>query len=152
VTLKVNRFITFYNINNNQEFIMLAKITVADYMSKRLVTLAKDTDVIDAVKKLLDHKITSAPVVDQIGRLLGMFSEKDVMNIVLEAAYNQSMGGKVGDYMTKETISVDAESSIVDLAEKFQQTSVRSFPVFLDNDLVGIVSRTDVLRALASIH
>jgi len=152
VTLKVNRFVTFYNINNNQEFIMLAKITVADYMSKRLVTLAKDTDVIDAVKKLLDHKITSAPVVDQIGRLLGMFSEKDVMNIVLEAAYNQSMGGKVGDYMTKETISVDAESSIVDLAEKFQQTSVRSFPVFLDNDLVGIVSRTDVLRALASIH
>jgi len=131
---------------------MLAKITVADYMSKRLVTLTKDTDVVDAVKRLLDHKITSAPVVDQVGRLLGMFSEKDVMNIVLEASYNQSMGGKVGDYMTKQVITVDAESSIVDLAEKFQQTTVRSFPVFLDNDLVGIVSRTDVLRALASIH
>jgi len=131
---------------------MLAKITVADYMSKRLVTLTKDNDVVDAVKKLLDHKITGAPVVDQAGRLLGMFSEKDVMNIVLEAAYNQSMTGKVGDYMTKETISVDAESSIVDLAEKFQQTSVRSFPVFQDHELVGIVSRTDVLRALASIH
>jgi len=131
---------------------MLAKITVADYMSKRLVTLAKDNDVVDAVNKLLDHKITGAPVVDQSGRLLGMFSEKDVMNIVLEAAYNQSMTGKVGDYMTKEVISVDAESSIVDLAEKFQQTSVRSFPVFQDHELVGIVSRTDVLRALASIH
>ncbi|MGZ5011379.1 MAG: CBS domain-containing protein [Methylobacter sp.] len=131
---------------------MLAKITVADYMSKRLVTLAKDSDVVDAVKKLLDHKITGAPVVDQAGRLLGMFSEKDVMNIVLEAAYNQSMTGKVGDYMTKEITSVDAESSIVDLAEKFQQTSVRSFPVFLDHELVGIVSRTDVLRALASIY
>ncbi len=129
---------------------MLAKITVADYMSKRLVMLAKDTDVIDAVKKLLDHKITSAPVVDQQGRLLGMFSEKDVMNIVLETVYNQSMSGKVGDYMSMDVISVDADSSIVDLAEKFQQTSVRSFPVFQDNDLVGIVSRTDVLRALAS--
>ena len=129
---------------------MLAKITVADYMSKRLVTLAKDTDVVDAVKKLLDHKITSAPVVDQRGHLLGMFSEKDVMSVVLETVYNQSMSGKVGDYMTTEVISVDADSSIVDLAEKFQQTSVRSFPVFQDNDLVGIVSRTDVLRALAS--
>ncbi len=131
---------------------MLAKITVADYMSKRLVTLTKDTDVVDAVNKLLDHKITSAPVVDQVGRLLGMFSEKDVMNFVLEASYNQSMGGKVGDYMTKQVITVDAESSIVDLAEKFQQTTVRSFPVYQNNDLVGIVSRTDVLRALASIH
>jgi CBS domain-containing protein len=129
---------------------MLAKITVAVYMSKRLVTLGKDTDVIDAVKKLLDHKITSAPVVDERGRLLGMFSEKDVMNIVLETAYNQGMSGKVGDYMTTEVISVDADSSIVDLAEKFQQSSVRSFPVFKDHDLVGIVSRTDVLRALAS--
>ncbi|MDP3589699.1 MAG: CBS domain-containing protein [Methylobacter sp.] len=129
---------------------MLAKITVEDYMSKRLVTLTKDADVIDAVNKLLDHKITSAPVVDQRGQLLGMFSEKDVMDIVLEAVYNQSMSGKVGDYMTTEVISVDADSSIVDLAEKFQQSTVRSFPVFQDNELVGIVSRTDVLRALAS--
>ncbi len=129
---------------------MLAKITVADYMSKRLVTLGKDTDVIDAVKKLLDHKITSAPVVDQSGHLLGIFSEKDVMRIVLETVYNQSMSGKVGDYMSAEVISVDADSSIVDLAEKFEQTSVRSYPVFQDNELVGMVSRTDVLRALAS--
>lgn len=129
---------------------MLAKITVADYMSKRLVTLGKETDVIDAVNKLLDHKITSAPVVDQQGHLLGMFSEKDVMSIVLETVYNQSMSGKVGDYMSTEVITVDAESSIVDLTEKFQQSTVRSFPVLQDHDLVGIVSRTDVLRALAS--
>ncbi|MDD5410105.1 MAG: CBS domain-containing protein [Methylobacter sp.] len=131
---------------------MLAKITVAEYMSKRLVTLTKDTDVIDAVKKLLDHKITSAPVVDQRGHLLGMFSEKDVMRVVLESAYNQSMSGKVGEFMTSKTISVNADSSIVDLAEKFQQSPIRSFPVFQGTDLVGIVSRTDVLRALASIH
>lgn len=131
---------------------MLAKITVADYMTKRLVTLTKETNVIDAVKKLLDHKITSAPVVDHRGHLLGMFSEKDAMQVVLESAYNQSMSGNVGEYMTTETISVDANSSIVDLAEQFQQSHIRSFPVFDDSDLVGIVSRTDVLRALASIH
>ena len=131
---------------------MLTKITVADYMSKRLVTLTRDTGVIDAVKHLLDHKITSAPVVDQHGRLLGIFSEMDVMGVVLETVYNQSRSGKVGDYMSTEIISVDAESSIVDLAEKFQQSSVRSFPVFQDNDLVGVVSRTDVLRALATSY
>ncbi len=140
------------NFYNNKEFIMLAKITIADYMSKRLVTLTENTNVVDAVKQLLDHKITGAPVVDQRGRLLGMFSEKDVMRIVLETVYNQSMSGKVGDYMSTEVISVDAESSIVDLAEKFEQTTVRSFPVFQDNELVGIVSRTDILRALASSH
>jgi CBS domain-containing protein len=133
------------------EFIMLAKITIADYMSKRLVTLSKDTNVIDAIQKMLDHKITSAPVIDQKGHLLGMFSEKDVMQVVLETVYNQSPSGTVGEYMSSEILSVNADASIVDLAAKFQQSSVRSFPVFQDNELVGIVSRTDVLRALASI-
>ena len=130
---------------------MLAKITVADYMSKRLVTLTQDTDVIDAIKKLLDHKITSAPVIDSKGQLVGMFSEKDGIKVFLESIYNQGMSGKVGDFMTTDAISVDATSSIVDLAEKFETSSVRSFPVFEDGEFVGVISRVDVLRALVAI-
>ena len=130
---------------------MLAKITVADYMSKRLVTLTQDTDVIDAIKKLLDHKITSAPVTDSKGQLVGMFSEKDGIKVFLESIYNQGMSGKVGDFMTTDAISVDATSSIVDLAEKFETSSVRSFPVFEDGEFVGVISRVDVLRALVAI-
>ncbi len=131
---------------------MLAKITVADYMAKRLVTLTKDTNVIDAIKKLLDHKITCAPVVDSKGQLLGMFSEKDGMKVFLESVYDQGVSGKVGEYMTTETINVDAASSIVDLAEKFEKSSVRSFPVFQDGEFVGVISRVDVLRALIAFQ
>ena len=130
---------------------MLAKITVADYMTKKVVTLTKETLVIDAVKKLLDHKITCAPVVDAQGHLLGMFSEKDSIKVFLKSVYNQDMGGKVGDYMTAGVISVDADASIVELAEKFDQSSVRSFPVFDDGQFAGIISRTDVLKALISL-
>jgi CBS domain-containing protein len=130
---------------------MLAKITVADYMATRLITLTKDTDVIDAIKKLLDHKITSAPVVDSKGQLIGMFSEKDGMKVFLESVYDQGMSGKVGEFMTTETINVDASMCIVDLAEQFETSSVRSFPVFQDGEFVGVISRVDVLRALVSI-
>ena len=130
---------------------MLAKITVADYMTKRLVTLTKDTNVIDAIKKLLDNKITCAPVIDSNGQLIGMFSEKDGLKVFLESVYNQGMSGKVGDYMTTETISVDATSSIVDLAEKFQKSSVRSFPVFQNGVFIGVISRVDVFKALVAI-
>ena len=130
---------------------MLTKITVADYMTTRVVTLTKDTSVIDAIKKLLDSKITCAPVVDEQGRLLGLFSEKDSIKVFLESVYNQSMGGKVGDYMTVGVISVDADSSIVELAEKFEHSSVRSFPVFDEGKFVGIISRTDVLKALITL-
>jgi CBS domain-containing protein len=130
---------------------MLTKITVADYMTTKVVTLSKDTHVIDAVKKLLDYKITCAPVVDEQGRLIGLFSEKDSIKVFLESVYNQSMGGKVGDHMTTGTISVDADSSIVELAEKFDHSSVRSFPVFDGGKFVGVISRTDVLKALITL-
>jgi CBS domain-containing protein len=129
---------------------MLSKITVADYMTKRLVSLSMQTNVFDAIKKLLENKITCAPVIDEQGQLIGMFSEKDGMRVVLESVYDQGMPGKVGDFMSKEIISVDANASIVNLAEKFQNSAVRSFPVFDHAKLVGIISRTDVLRALVS--
>jgi len=129
---------------------MLTKIAIADYMTKHVVKLTPSLNVIDAVKTMIEHKITSAPVVDAQGHLLGMFSEMDGMKVFLDGVYNQGMSGKVGDYMTKNPITVQAESSIVDLAEKFQNLPVRSFPVYQDNELVGIISRTDLLRALAT--
>ena len=130
---------------------MLAKITIADYMAKKLVTVKKETDVLAAIKELLKYKITSAPVLDNKGELVGILSEKDCMKVVLETTYNQGMIGTVAEYMATDIVTVDANSSVVDLAERFQSTSIRSYPVYDDNELVGMISRTDVLRALASI-
>ncbi len=129
---------------------MLAKITTADYMTTRIMTLKQDADVAVAIKQLLDHKITSAPVLDDAGKFIGMFSEKDCMKVVLETSYNQGMSGKVSDFMSKDVTSVTVETSIVDLAEKFQESSERAYPVFDHTKLVGMVSRTDVLKALVS--
>lgn len=129
---------------------MLAKIRIADYMTKHLVTLTEETNVLEAIKKLLDHKVTSAPVLDRQGHLLGMFSEKDGMKVALECSYNQGISGKVAEFMSTDVVTVDANASIVDLAEKFNASSVRSYPVYKDNQLVGLVSRTDVLRALVA--
>lgn len=131
---------------------MLAKITIADYMAKHLVTLNEDTDVLTAIKKLLDNKITSAPVLNKAGLLIGIFSEKDCMKVALETAYNKGLTGKVTEYMSIDTVTVNADSSVVDLAERFQNSSIRSYPVYEDNQLIGMISRADVLRALVSIQ
>ncbi len=130
---------------------MLEKIIISEYMSSHVLSVKPETQAIIAINQLLEHKITCAPVVDSSGKVLGMFSEIDCMNVVLETSYNQGMSGNVADYMNTEINSVDADSSIVDLAEKFKTCCVRSFPVFKDNELVGVVSRTDILKALVSI-
>ena len=130
---------------------MLSNLSVTDYMAQKLITLTKDTDVIDAITKLMNYKITSAPVMDNHGQLIGMFSEKDCIDAVIDAAYNQGMAGKVGDFMSTEIITVDSEASILDVAEKFHGKHVRSFPVFEDVDLVGVISRSDVMRAIVSL-
>ncbi|QPK64626.1 CBS domain-containing protein [Methylomonas sp. LL1] len=129
---------------------MLAKIAVADYMSTHLVTVLPETDVAQALTKMLDHKVTSVPVVDHHGKLVGIFSEKDGMKVVIESAYNQSMTGKVSEFMSTDPQVIDVEDSLVDVAAKFQNTSIRSFPVFKDGALAGMISRVDVLRALVS--
>ncbi|MDQ7090977.1 MAG: CBS domain-containing protein [Methylococcales bacterium] len=130
---------------------MLAKITIADYMAKHIVTLKKETDVLTAIKQLLSHKITSAPVLDENGHLLGIFSEKDCMKVALETVYNEGPIANVAEYMATDTVTVNADASVIDLAEKFKNSSTRSYPVYDDRELVGMISRADVLRALVTI-
>ncbi|MDD2759575.1 MAG: CBS domain-containing protein [Methylomonas sp.] len=131
---------------------MLAKIAVSDYMSEHVATVTPETDVAVAFKIMLENRVTSMPVVDGHGKLVGIFSEKDGMKVVVESAYNQSMTGKVGDFMSKDLVVVDADESLVDVAAKFQNTPIRSFPVFQNGEMVGVISRVDVLRALAAVH
>lgn len=121
---------------------------VKDYMAKSLVTLKPDTDVLDAIHELVKHRIAGAPVVDDSGNLLGMLSELDCMKIALNAGYHGNWGGPVSDFMSDGVKTVDAEMSIIDLAQLFINSRFRRFPVMQGTRLVGQISRRDVLRAL----
>lgn len=124
---------------------------VKDYMARTLVTFKPDTDVLDAVHTLVQHRIAGAPVVDDEGNLLGMLSEFDCMQVALNAGYHGTWGGPVRDFMSDGVETVDADMSIVDLAQVFVNTKYRRFPVKQGTRLVGQISRRDVLRALESI-
>ena len=77
-----------------------------------------------------------------------MLSELDCLKIALNAGYYGDSGGPVSEYMTPDVETIDAEMSIIDLAQKFLQCGYRRFPVLRNNRLVGQISRRDVLRAL----
>jgi len=125
--------------------------SVKDYMSGKLITFHPETDVLDAIHQLVNHSIAGAPVTNNRGELVGMLSEIDCMKIALHAGYHGHWGGPVSEYMTANIETVDADMSIIDLAQQFLDTKFRRFPVVKDHRLVGQISRRDVLRALAEI-
>jgi predicted transcriptional regulator len=77
-----------------------------------------------------------------------MLAERDCIEAVLKASYYGEWGGCVSEYMQTEVRTINAATSIVDAARLFIETSLRSFPVMNDNCIVGLVNRSDLLRAL----
>lgn len=122
--------------------------TVSACMSANLLTLHPDMDIMEAVQVLTERRIPGAPVVDDLGNLVGLLAEKDCLEAVLKASYFGEWGGRVAEYMQTEVRTIEAGTSIVDAARLFIKTSLRGFPVMDDNTIVGQLHRSDLLKAL----
>lgn len=127
---------------------MSRSICVRDYMTTTLFTLQQNLEVLRAVRILVEHDISGAPVVDENGKLVGILTERDCMRIDLEAGYYEDYGGRVENYMSKDVISIDPDMSILELAKRFIDAPYRRYPVVKNDHLVGLISRRDVMRAL----
>ena len=126
----------------------MKSLKVKAYMSTRLVTLKPNTNVVEAMDKLLKHKISGAPVVDDQGAMVGILSEVDLMQVIVQDSYYDESMGIVGDYMRSEVETVSPEVDIYTLAEMFIKNRRRRYPVVdSSGKLIGQISRRDVLRA-----
>jgi CBS domain-containing protein len=130
---------------------MKSPSSVKDYMVKDLVTFSPETNVLSAIRTLLKHKISGAPVVDDDNQVVGMVSEKDCLQTFLGSSYYNEMGELVSEIMTSPVITVDANASIVEVAEKFLKNNYRRFPVLEQGKLIGQISRRDILTAIKKI-
>ena len=126
--------------------------TIENYMATELVTFTPDEDIIHAMRVLLEKHYSGAPVVAGDGRLVGILSQKDCLAIVYNTAYHQDFGGTVEQYMHREVQSLDVDTSIFDAADHFLHSDYRRFPVMREGELVGQVSRHDIMRALDDIY
>lgn len=122
---------------------------IKTYMSRDLVTLKPDMEINRAMHLLIEKHISGAPVLDKSGNLVGMLSQKDCLKAALHASYYREWGDTVADYMSDQPESLDAELDLVEAAETFLASSFRRFPVMSEGRLVGQISRSDLLKALA---
>jgi len=125
----------------------MKSVKIADYMATRLVTLKPTDSVFVAMHSFLNHKISGAPVVDDSGNLIGVLSETDLLDVVIQDSYHNQPAGIVADYMKTAVETVDADGDIYALAQRFRAQHRRRFPVLREGRLVGQISRRDVIRA-----
>lgn len=119
-----------------------------DFMMTKLVTLSPEMDVFNAIGQLLLKRISGAPVLDSGGNLLGVFSEKTSMKVLISAAYDQMPTTRVEAFMNDDFKRViDDGVPLVEVAQMFVDTPYRRLEVVRDGKLLGQISRRDVLRA-----
>ncbi len=121
---------------------------IRDFMASRLRTLRGDVDILNAVDFLAEHALSGAPVVDDLGGLIGVLSEKDCLKLIAEGVNAQTPQGTVSEFMTREVETLPPDMDIYYAAGMFLRKPYRRFPVVQDGKLVGEISRRDVLRAV----
>jgi CBS domain-containing protein len=122
-----------------------------EIMTTRLVTVSPDLPIFGAIRILLRNQISGAPVVDASGALVGMLSELDCLKVLASGEFyddDPSEKGIVSNYMTRVTQSIDPETDIYTLAQYFLNHTVRRLPVVRGSQLLGQLSRRDVLRTI----
>ena len=89
------------------------------------------------------------PVIDKHHKVVGFLSEQDCLARMLLSSYHDQVSAHVGDVMRSEVLTVKPNTSIIDLAQQMLGAKPKIYPVVDDNGvLVGVISRTDVLRAI----
>jgi len=112
-----------------------------DIMTREVVTIESDMLVEDAAKLLAYHNISGMPVEDPDGKVVGIVSEADVIGHI---------GAIVSDVMSDEGISVGESATVEQIATLMAQHRIKRVPVMNSGSLLGMVSRSDIVRAIAS--
>lgn len=114
--------------------------TVDQLMTRNVKTATPDELVEDVAKRLAFHNVTGLPVEDWDGSVIGIVSELDVID---------KIGEIIRDVMTPDVITVRPDTPIDEAAMLMAQRGIKRLPVLEDGKLVGILSRADIVRALA---
>lgn len=143
---------------------------VADVMTSGVASVHPDTSVPDAVKLMLEHRVSGLPVIDDKGELVGIVTEGDFLRRVetgterhrprwieffrtgkLAEEYVLTHGRKVSEVMTPEVVTIADDAPLAQAVDLMERLRIKRIPVVSNGKVVGIVSRADLLHALASL-
>jgi CBS domain-containing protein len=140
-----------------------------EIMTTQVITVRSDSPLQDAIATMLEHGVSGVPVIDEHGQAVGMLSESDLLRRTeldterrrprwlvflmgpgkLAEEYTHTHGRTVADVMTNKLYSVAPDTPVRDVVQLMERRRIKRLPVLENGQLVGIVSRANLLRALA---
>ncbi len=142
----------------------------ADVMVKDVITVKPDSSVDDAIKLLVEHDFSALPVVDDTDHMVGIISESDLMRrpeigtekqrqwwmeaitpaATLAHEFAKAHGQRVHEVMSKHVVSASEDTPLGEIATLLERKRIKRIPILRDGKLVGVVSRSNLIQALAS--
>ena len=141
-----------------------------DVMVRDVVTVKPDDDVAKAVKLLCQHDVSALPVVDDNGGVVGVISEADLVHrseidtekhrpwwreavtpaSTLAEEFAKAHGRRVDEVMSTDVVSATEDTSLGEIASLLERHRIKRVPILRDGKLVGTVSQSNLIQALAS--
>jgi CBS domain-containing protein len=149
----------------------MRKMRVYQIMTPRVTTVRADTPIAEAAETMLKKRISGLPVVDAAGKLVGIVSEGDFVRRSeigtrrrrsawleffvgpgkLASEFVREEGRTVKDVMTPDPSTVPDDATLEDVVHLMEQKGIKRVPVLRGEELVGIVTRANLLQAVASM-
>ena len=146
-------------------------LTAADVMTREVVTVTRETPVLELARIFTERGISSIPVVDEAGKLIGIVTETDLVEqdkslhiptvvsifdwvIYLESdkkfekELKKMTGQTVGDIFSTEVTTVTPSTPLSQIADLLSSKRINAVPVVEDHKVVGIVARIDLIRSM----
>jgi CBS domain-containing protein len=142
-----------------------------DVMTRNVISIDPDSTVLQAARLMLQHRVSGLPVIDKGGNLVGVLSEGDFLRRQetrterkrsrwleflmgpgsVASEYTHSHGNKASEVMTTEVQTVDENAGLEDIVELMERHRIKRVPVMCGKEVVGIVTRSNLMRAMVSM-
>lgn len=117
-----------------------------DVMTKQVICIGKDTPIFEAIKLMADNNVTGIPVVKDDRTLIGILSEQDVLRLF--HTFEDEKDRIVSDFMTQPAIHFEEGERLLDVCYCLRDNSIRRVPVTRNGKVVGVVSRSDIIKCI----
>jgi len=143
----------------------------SDVMTRQVISVAPDASILQAVQLMLQNRISGLPVVDAAGHLVGVVTEGDFLRRTetgterkrprwlefitgpgsLAGEYVRTHGRRVDEVMTVDPVTISEDADLDDVVRLMEKRRIKRVPVTRGDTMVGIVTRANLLHALASL-